>query len=144
MTVSPTTHIHQAIVDHSIPPDDHDNYLDRTELLGHNLETGELRAFKAVSNRRQVLKLKTFVEHNAFGDNADMFQEWVNADKEVRERIFEKLLQRHTLQKNSNLKVIAASTVPHPEPPPMVTNNYYGPFSDEIQYQEELPSSSNS
>ena len=77
-------------------------------------------------------KTKTFVEHDAFGDNDGMFWEWVNADKEVRKCILEKLLQWHALQKNIDLKVVASSTVPHPIPLSMVTNNYYGPFSDAI------------
>ena len=46
------------------------------------------------------------MERSAFGDNADIFQEWFNADKEVRKRILEKLLQRHVLQKNRNLKLL--------------------------------------
>ena len=52
VNITPTTNIHQTIINDSVPPTDPNNYLDGTELLGHDLETGELWAFKALSNRR--------------------------------------------------------------------------------------------
>lgn len=143
VNIAPTTKINQAILDESIPHPDRDNYPDKTELLGHDLESGELRAFKVAKGRRRPMKLKTFVERSIFGDNEGFFREWVNAKEEVRQGVLDRLLQQHAVQKNSNLKVVAAATVRHSEPSPVVTNNYYGQFSEAMQYSEDIPPSSN-
>lgn len=98
--------------------------------------SGEVHVYKTVGCCR-FPKSKTFVKKEAFENNEALKREWFATGEQERTDIFEDMLQRHLIKKNSELKVGATASAPASDTAPIVNHNYYENFADAFQYQED-------